>query len=289
MVMRTVAVISQKGGVGKTTLATALAVAAEQSGRSAAVVDLDPQASAAFWKDTRSAETPAVVAIPSARLGHVLRTAGESGCELAIVDAPPFAKDIAFEAAQHADFILIPTRPAVLDVMAMTRTLELVRPYEKPAAVVLTFCPPQGRELSDTEDAVRRLGAEPMAARLDPGRVGAAHQSLHHFVAKAAWDDAALLRAVRDHALPALLERGPVRAWLVDDTGLPKKGKLSVGVARQYCGQLGKRDNCQVAVTLSVATERASLPVAYRLYLPEAWADDPVRRALAGRPEEGGV
>src|SRR3954451_4808234 len=159
MAMRTVAVISQKGGVGKTTLATALAVAAEQSGRSAAVFDLDPQASAAFWKDTRAAETPEVVAIPPSRLGYVLRTAGESGCELAIVDAPPFAKDIAFEAAQHADFILIPTRPAVLDVMAMTRTLELVRHYEKPAVVVLTFCPPQGREVSDTEDAVRRLGA----------------------------------------------------------------------------------------------------------------------------------
>ena len=131
-----------------------------------------------------------------------------------------------------------------------------------------------------------RKSVEPMAARLDPGRVGAAHQSLHHFVAKAAWDDAALLAAVRAYALPALLERGPIRAWLVDDTGLPKKGKLSVGVARQYCGQLGKRDNCQVAVTLSVATEQASLPIAYRLYLPEAWASDPARRALAGVPGE---
>src|SRR4051812_26652586 len=131
-----------------------------------------------------------------------------------------------------------------------------------------------------------RESVEPTAARLDPARVGAAHQSLHHFVAKAAWDDAALLAAVRAYALPAMLERGPVRAWLVDDTGLPKKGKLSVGVARQYCGQLGKRGNCQVAVTLSVATEQASLPVAYRLYLPEAWADEPARRAMAGVPEE---
>src|SRR3954451_5853726 len=131
-----------------------------------------------------------------------------------------------------------------------------------------------------------RKSVEPMAARGDPGRVGAAHQSLPHFVAKAAWDDAALLAAVRAYALPAMLERGPVRAWIVDDTGLPKKGKLSVGVARQYCGQLGKRDNCQVAVTLSVATEQASLPVAYRLYLPEAWAADPARRAMAGVPEE---
>ena len=131
-----------------------------------------------------------------------------------------------------------------------------------------------------------RKSVEPMAARVDPGRVGAAHQSLHHFVAKAAWDDAALLAAVRAYALPAMLERGPIRAWLVDDTGLPKKGRLSVGVARQYCGQLGKRDNCQVAVTLSVANEAASLPVAYRLYLPEAWANDPARRALAGVPGE---
>src|SRR3954452_4434438 len=133
-----------------------------------------------------------------------------------------------------------------------------------------------------------RKSVEPMAARVDPGRVGAAHQSLHHFVAKAAWDDAALLAAVRAHALPAMLGRGPVRAWIVDDTGLPKKGRLSVGVARQYCGQLGKRENCQVAVTLSVATGHASLPVAYRLHLPEAWADDPARRALAGVPEEIG-
>src|SRR5919205_191746 len=133
-----------------------------------------------------------------------------------------------------------------------------------------------------------RKSVEPMAARVEPARVGAAHQSLHHFVAKAAWDDAALLGAVREYVLPALQERGPVRAWIVDDTGLPKKGKLSVGVARQYCGQLGKRDNCQVAVTLSVATEAASLPIAYRLYLPEAWAEDPARRAMAGVPEEVG-
>src|SRR4051795_7315169 len=131
-----------------------------------------------------------------------------------------------------------------------------------------------------------RESVEPMAARVDPARVGAAHQSLHHFVANAAWDDGALLAAVRAYALPAMLERGPVRAWLVDDTDLPKKGRLSVGVARQYRGQPGKRENCQVAVTLSVANEHASLPVAYRLYLPEAWAADPGRRAMAGVPEE---
>src|SRR6186997_3620166 len=133
-----------------------------------------------------------------------------------------------------------------------------------------------------------RKSVEPMAARVDPARVGAAHQSLHHFVAKAAWDDATLLAAVRAYALPAMLERGPVRAWLVDDTGLPKKGRLSVGVARQYCGQLGKRDNCQVAVSLSLANHAASLPIAWRLYLPLEWTADAARCAAAGIPETVG-
>lgn len=165
--MRTLSIISQKGGVGKTTLATALAVAAEANGKNTAVFDLDPQASASFWHDTREAQTPAVAAIPSSRLSHLLKATDESGCDLAIIDAPPFAKDIAFEAAHHANFILIPTRPAVLDVMAMTKTLDLVRHYGKPAAIVLTFCPPSGREIADTEQAIRQLGA-----MLCPVRIG---------------------------------------------------------------------------------------------------------------------
>ena len=130
-----------------------------------------------------------------------------------------------------------------------------------------------------------RKSVEPMAARIAPARVQAAHQSLHHVVAKAEWDDAALLRAVRDLVLPAIERHGTVRYWIVDDTGFPKQGERSVGVARQYCGQLGKQDNCQVAVSLSVANDHASLPVAYRLYLPETWAADPARRAKAGVPE----
>ncbi len=157
--MKTIALISQKGGVGKTTLATGLAVAAQRDGRHAAVFDLDPQASAAFWKDTRDDNDPAVIAIPPARLKHVLDAARESDCDFAVIDAPPFAKDIAFEAAQHADLILIPTRPAVLDVMAMTKTLDLVAHYGKPAIVVLSLCPIQGREIADTEDTIRQLGA----------------------------------------------------------------------------------------------------------------------------------
>src|ERR687889_1826992 len=102
-----------------------------------------------------------------------------------------------------------------------------------------------------------RKSVEPMAARIEPGRVQAKHQSMHHVVAKAEWDDAALLRAVREQVLPAIERHGPVRYWIVDDTAFPKQGEHSVGVARQYCGQLGKQDNCQVAVSLSVANDRA--------------------------------
>jgi SRSO17 transposase len=107
-----------------------------------------------------------------------------------------------------------------------------------------------------------RKSIEPMAARLDPAHVPAKHQSLHHVVAQAEWDDAALLAAVRAEVLPAIERHGPVTYWIVDDTGFPKQGKHSVGVARQYCGQLGKPDNCQVAVSLSVANDHASLPIA---------------------------
>ena len=124
-----------------------------------------------------------------------------------------------------------------------------------------------------------------MAARMEPAQVQAAHQSLHHVVAKAAWDDAAVLRAVRQQVVPAIERHGLIAYWIVDGSSFPKKGQHSVGVARQYCGQLGKQDNCQVAVSLSVANDQASLPIAYRLYLPQAWAEDPIRRAKAGVPE----
>jgi SRSO17 transposase len=131
-----------------------------------------------------------------------------------------------------------------------------------------------------------RKSVEPMAARVQPGRVRAAHQSLHHFVAHADWSDAAVLAAVRARVLPSIERRSPIRALIVDDTGMPKKGEHSVGVARQYCGQLGKQDNCQVAVSLSAANDHASLPIAYRLYLPHEWIDDPARRAKAGVPDD---
>ena len=133
---------------------------------------------------------------------------------------------------------------------------------------------------------VERKSVEPMAAATAPARVSAKHQSLLHFVGKAAWSDEAVLTRVRALTLPMMERSGPVTAWIIDDTGFPKKGKHSVGVARQYCGQLGKQDNCQVAVSLSIANDAASLPIAYRLYLPEAWASDPDRRQTAGIPDD---
>jgi SRSO17 transposase len=131
-----------------------------------------------------------------------------------------------------------------------------------------------------------RKSVEPMAARLAPNHVQRMHESLHHFVAQSPWSDAEMLRQVRTYVLPAMQKIGPVTAWVVDETGIVKKGSHSVGVARQYCGRVGKKENCQVAVSLSVATATASLPIAWRLYLPDAWANDPERRQKAGVPKE---
>jgi len=131
-----------------------------------------------------------------------------------------------------------------------------------------------------------RKSVEPMAEKVSPARVAAKHQSLLHFVGQSAWSDEAMLAKVRELVAPALAAHGGVEAWIVDDTGFPKKGSHSVGVARQYCGRLGKTDNCQIAVSLSIANHQMSLPIAYRLYLPEAWANDRERRAMAHVPED---
>jgi SRSO17 transposase len=129
-----------------------------------------------------------------------------------------------------------------------------------------------------------RKGIEPMAARVDPRHVRTRHQSIHHFAANAPWDDAAVLRVARDTVLAALERHGPLAAWIVDDTGIPKKGRHSAGVVRQYCGVLGEQENCQVAVRTSLARDLASVPAAYRLHLPETWTHDRHRRRAAGGP-----
>ena len=130
-----------------------------------------------------------------------------------------------------------------------------------------------------------RKSVEPMAARVCPDNVRSAHQSMHHLVAHAQWSDEALLEAVTGMVLPTLTRDDDSPAWIIDDTGSPKKGTHSVGVARQYCGQVGKTDNCRVAVSLSLGTQAGSLPLSYRLYLPREWTDDPERCLAAGVPE----
>jgi SRSO17 transposase len=131
-----------------------------------------------------------------------------------------------------------------------------------------------------------RKSVEPMAARLAPDHVQSMHESLHHFVAQSPWSDDDMLRQVRNYVLPTMQKAGPVTAWVVDETGVVKKGIHSAGVARQYCGRVGKKENCQVAVSLSVATESASLPIVWRLYLTEEWAKDAERREEVGIPQE---
>jgi SRSO17 transposase len=131
-----------------------------------------------------------------------------------------------------------------------------------------------------------RKSVEPMAAITAPERTAAQHQSLLHFVGEGKWSDEKVLAKVRELVLPQIERHGSIEAWIIDDTGFPKKGQHSVGVTRQYCGQLGKQDNCQVAVSLSLANHHASLPVAYRLYLPEDWAKDSGRRRKTGVPKE---
>ncbi len=171
----------------------------------------------------------------------------------------------------------------------MDKSLE--RRFEKYAEAIATAlshadrCQPAQWYLKGLMLPGGRKSVEPMAARVQPHNVRSAHQSMHHLVADAQWSDATLLAAVAAEVLPVLGQQSKTCHWIVDDTGFAKKGVHSVGVARQYCGRLGKTDNCQVAVSLSVANEHGSLPVAYRLYLPKEWAEDAARRTKAGVPE----
>src|ERR1700730_15745227 len=130
-----------------------------------------------------------------------------------------------------------------------------------------------------------RKSVEPMAAITAPERTAAQHQSWLHFFGQGAWSDEEVLAKVREMVLPKIEARGPIEAWIIDDTSFPKQGRYSVGVAHQYCGQLGKQANCQVAVSLSIANHHASLPIAYRLYLPKEWAEDAARRKKARVPK----
>ena len=153
--MHTVAILSQKGGTGKTTIALHLAVAAEQAGQLAAVVDLDPQASAAGWKDSRAGETPVVVSVPATRLRQALQVAKEAGADITVIDSAPHSSDVALAAAEAADLILIPCRPGILDLRAIATTARIAKLAGKSAYVVLNTMPPRAPNvLADAKAAV---------------------------------------------------------------------------------------------------------------------------------------
>lgn len=164
--MKTIAIISQKGGAGKTTLALHLAVAAEQAGRPAAVIDLDPQASATGWGDHRAKDKPAVASAQPARLDQVLDAARQAGAALALIDTAPHSENAALAAARAADLILIPCRPAILDLRAINSTIDLARLAGRPAVVVLNSVPPRGSLGEDADSAIEVYGIEVSPARI---------------------------------------------------------------------------------------------------------------------------
>ena len=158
--MKILSILSQKGGVGKTTLATCLAVAAEQDGKKTVIFDIDPQATACFWKDIREKEEPAVLSIQAVRLKAMLKAAEEAGTELAIIDGAAVARDLAYEAAVVSDYVLIPTKTAVFDTKSMLHTIDLVKQQNKAFSIILTFVPPVGREIEDAIDMAIGISAD---------------------------------------------------------------------------------------------------------------------------------
>jgi chromosome partitioning protein len=156
--MKTLAIISQKGGAGKTTLALNLAVAAELAGIPTVVFDLDPQASSSGWKDSRAEESPAVLSLHSARLGHYIDTARDNGAKLVIIDTAPHSQKDALDAAQAADLILIPCKPSLVDLRAISSSVKIAQLAGKPAVAVLTQTQARGGLTEDAGAAILDYG-----------------------------------------------------------------------------------------------------------------------------------
>jgi chromosome partitioning protein len=156
--MKTLAIVSRKGGAGKTTIALHLAVSAEELGFTVAVFDLDPQASATIWGDRRGDSSPAVVAAQAPRLASLLTQAREQGADLVILDTAPHADSIASDAAAHADAVLIPCRPSTLDLDAIGASVRLATNAGKPAFVVTNAAHPQGEETAQMREALEKAG-----------------------------------------------------------------------------------------------------------------------------------
>jgi chromosome partitioning protein len=160
--MKTVAVISQKGGAGKTTMSVHIAVAAAQTGENVVIIDLDPQTNAASWGDLRNTEEPAVLAVPPGRLAHALQAAREEGVTLAIIDTAAKSENPALEAAKNADVVLIPCRRSFFDVDAMSWTANLHKLTGKPGYVVLNALKPGSTRIQD--DVIKAVGAYGLSA-----------------------------------------------------------------------------------------------------------------------------
>ena len=153
--MKTLAVLSRKGGTGKTTIAIHLAVEAERTGQTTVLIDLDPQASAAKWNDNREGDTPFVVTSPPSRLPEVLSRAAEGGATLAILDTAPHTEAAALDAANAAEMALIPCKPALIDLQAITSTINVIRLANVPARIVFNAVPSRGDRVEQAREAVK--------------------------------------------------------------------------------------------------------------------------------------
>lgn len=172
--MKTIAILSQKGGAGKTTLAINLSVAASSSKNQAAIIDLDPQASSANWHDARGLEAPVVVSAQPSRLKQVLDAANEAGASFVFIDSAPHSESAALAAARAADLVIIPCRPAILDIRAISNTIDLVNLAGTKAAVVLNCVPPRGTLADEAEEAVTSYGIA-----VSPVRIGQRASFIH--------------------------------------------------------------------------------------------------------------
>ncbi len=164
--MKTIAIISQKGGTGKTTLALNLAVAAERSGQSTVIIDLDPQASAKGWHDHRQAEAPVVISSQASQLSKILATAETHGAKIIIIDTAPHSETSALTSARAADLILIPCRPGIFDLRAITTSVDLAKLSKTPAVAILNAAPPRGTLPDEAEQAIQAIGLEVSPIRL---------------------------------------------------------------------------------------------------------------------------
>lgn len=174
LIMKTIAILSQKGGAGKTTLAINLSVAACSAKKQSAIIDLDPQASSANWHDARNNEEPVVVSAQPARLKQVLDAAREAGAGFVFIDSAPHSESAALAAARAADLVLIPCRPAILDIRAISNTIELVNLAGTQAAVVLNCVPPRGTLADEAQEAVSSYGVD-----VAPVRIGQRASFIH--------------------------------------------------------------------------------------------------------------